>query len=1446
MGGKTSESTSTVSIPPEILARYNAVNAKAEEAAQIPFQQYGGQFVAGLTPTQQAGIQNTSAAAGQAQPYYSAATGLALAGTTQISPGELQTSKYMNPYTQAVAAPTYEALRQQQGQERAQQQAQAIKSGAFGGDRAGLERANLSRQQNLATAQAIAPIFQQGYQQALGTAQQQQGVGLAAEQANRAAFQQGAQQMAGLGTGAQSAALQGAQAQIQAGAQEQQTNQADLTARYQQFLQERGYPFQTAQFLANIAMGTGALSGSTTTSTQPAGFFSDERLKEDIKRVGETDDGLPIYSYRYKGDKKTQIGLIAQDVEKEKPEAVGLAPAADGKLYKTVDYKKATEDRPHREYGGGLDVNSMGGAVFERGNYATSGFVGPFNPDEDQKRNSLGGSGPYGVSLSTLTPGKLMVAQPPAAQPSGFSQAVKTGTDFANLAKMGKAGLVGTAPTSEDKEGTAGILGGQGKMSGKNIFSELDDWLKKKPNAAHGGLIVGRHHYEDGGDVNDDENDDANEDRAHVPSSALPADVLASAPKPGQLATAQTQKGRSEMEDIADIAKTAASIFAMSDERMKHNKERIGYLYDGQPVYSYDFGDGETQIGLIAQKVERDHPEAVMENKRGLKLVDYEAATQDAAAREHHADGKRVGGGSREDSDLRLDDERLAEILASGQKAPNIVPVEMNFDPGLNLRGRYMQADKYSNVAAGLGFPVGRARAELDGSYGWVRGAPQAPTNKSIMGRFTVPFAEGGLVPRQHHAVGERAVAEVPDVVFSEEADLPAVNAREAMAVDPGLKAPPKYKIEPQNKEDMEPYKQVLIDYIYPREGGLDKEGKPRYNVRQGTGKETFDIEAGHPGLKPAPGGKSSASGAGQFIHETWNRVTGGAPMTKEYQDAATWKLASDDYAKRTGRDLGADLKEKGLTPEIKAALKPTWEGIDAPRGVSTGSVASKKDESGGLNIKGISDTVTSDKFLVPFLSFVGSTLASQRPTLGGALGEGIVGGVAGYQENKKVQAALAKGVLDILKDRFNVTSDPKTGQTIYFNKATGQTISAAQYTKAAGDIAESMGVPRGVLGISTEGTEVPSVSKTTQPGEFSRPGAGVTRTADTTKSGTTETGGEKKEAPAEVVDTRKMNPTELFDYAVANKAKYKLLGPKDPDALEAEAAQFSRMAESERLAGNSAGATSAIQQAKDIRDRRDQYVKDAISFEIKNNQDIQQAKNEDSAESYKAARARVADYPKDRALIMRTADILADYRAGRLSPVRAYIGDVANTLGIPLPKGFFNAEATDELVKSALTQVVAQVSARDLGRAPGTAIKTLQQTVANPEMSPGSAFAIMGRTLGDLEREYDSDVAYIKKGRGVDYGEHIIDYNTKQDPSEYYRRAYGTIPEPVGMEAAQRESLQKTYKYKPKTRMTVEDEARPAAPAVAPGTKPGERKQFKQGWGVWNGTQWVPENAGG
>jgi len=67
-----------------------------------------------------------------------------------------------------------------------------------------------------------------------------------------------------------------------------------------------------------------------------AAIMSDRRTKTDIEKVGKTDDGQPIYSYRYKSGGPIQMGLMAQEVEKKRPDAV----VKKGGI-RFVDYGKA-------------------------------------------------------------------------------------------------------------------------------------------------------------------------------------------------------------------------------------------------------------------------------------------------------------------------------------------------------------------------------------------------------------------------------------------------------------------------------------------------------------------------------------------------------------------------------------------------------------------------------------------------------------------------------------------------------------------------------------------------------------------------------------------------------------------------------------------------------------------------------------------------------------------------------------------------------------------------------------------------------------------------------------------------------------------------------------------------------------------------------------------------
>ncbi len=79
-----------------------------------------------------------------------------------------------------------------------------------------------------------------------------------------------------------------------------------------------------------------------------------------------------------------------------------------------------------------------------------------------------------------------------------------------------------------------------------------------------------------------------------------------------------------------------------SDERIKENAKPVGKMFDGTPIYKYNYkGEPEaTHMGVMAQDIEKKYPEAVHHTPEGVKMVEYDAATREAADR-----GKFAGGG---------------------------------------------------------------------------------------------------------------------------------------------------------------------------------------------------------------------------------------------------------------------------------------------------------------------------------------------------------------------------------------------------------------------------------------------------------------------------------------------------------------------------------------------------------------------------------------------------------------------------------------------------------------------------------------------------------------------------------------------------------------------------------------------------------------------------------
>lgn len=354
MGKGSNTATSTSSYTPDPAVKQSVLDLiqRAQGVSNTPYQQYGGQQVASLNPSQ----TNAFSALDQYgvnSPYLQQAATLAGQSAAPASSG---ISNYLNPYNQDVINSTLATIGQQDQQQQQGLTSQLINQGAWGGDRAGVAKAALSGQQDLARNSTIANLNNQNYNQALAGSQAD-----LLRQGNAAYTFGNLNNLALSGAGA---ALQGGQAQ-------QQQTQNELNIPYQQFQQQQAYPFQTTQYLESILGGTAGALGGTTTQTQPgpstasqvAGLgvaslpfiLSDRRAKTDVKKVGSLHDGQPIYRYKYKGDPTTQIGLMAQDVEKKNPDAVGNL----GNL-KTVDYKKATDKSAKMARGGAVWDSDIG------------------------------------------------------------------------------------------------------------------------------------------------------------------------------------------------------------------------------------------------------------------------------------------------------------------------------------------------------------------------------------------------------------------------------------------------------------------------------------------------------------------------------------------------------------------------------------------------------------------------------------------------------------------------------------------------------------------------------------------------------------------------------------------------------------------------------------------------------------------------------------------------------------------------------------------------------------------------------------------------------------------------------------------------------------------------------------------------------------------------------
>ena len=245
-GGQPSTTTQYIREAPGIEERKLGLMDIASSLAQKPVN-IPQINVAGLGSLEQQGVNQSGITGVGSGTVNSAVSGV----QGSMAPvGAQQISQYLNPYQSYV---TNEIGRQGQMMQN-QMGANAIQSGAFGGGREGVQQAELQGR----TLSAMGRAQAQGFNTALGAAQNQQQIGLRA-----------GQQLGQMGALQQQMSQGDIQQLMAAGGVQRQLAQQVLDAQRQSTLQQQYEPYQRAEFLSNLYAAGPKSSSQLTMGSAP-------------------------------------------------------------------------------------------------------------------------------------------------------------------------------------------------------------------------------------------------------------------------------------------------------------------------------------------------------------------------------------------------------------------------------------------------------------------------------------------------------------------------------------------------------------------------------------------------------------------------------------------------------------------------------------------------------------------------------------------------------------------------------------------------------------------------------------------------------------------------------------------------------------------------------------------------------------------------------------------------------------------------------------------------------------------------------------------------------------------------------------------------------------------------------------------------------------------------
>lgn len=295
----TTYGTATTGLPQWLSDYTQGLVTKANSIAGEPYQAYGGPRVAGFTQDQTNAFDATRDAQGIWQPSYNAGQG-AIQGAMEMNPlsqaqpymnqaGQTsysQAGNYMNPYQDAVV--------DRMGDLAARQLREKLipaigddftKAGMYGSSRQTREVGNALRDTQESVLAQQSQLMNQGYQQSMQNASTDMNrFGNLGQLAGQLTSQQ-QQNLGSLGYNAgvlgqlgQSSALKDAAALEGIGTTQQNLTQQNLNTAYNDFLEQRQYPWTQISNMNNAIRGMPYQTSTTSTNTAPGTTFAPSPL----------------------------------------------------------------------------------------------------------------------------------------------------------------------------------------------------------------------------------------------------------------------------------------------------------------------------------------------------------------------------------------------------------------------------------------------------------------------------------------------------------------------------------------------------------------------------------------------------------------------------------------------------------------------------------------------------------------------------------------------------------------------------------------------------------------------------------------------------------------------------------------------------------------------------------------------------------------------------------------------------------------------------------------------------------------------------------------------------------------------------------------------------------------------------------------------------------------